>query len=75
VLIGELEGLDDTDGLLDGTTDGEIVNDRSTEGTLGVDKEGTAESDTLLLEKNTVGLAGGVRAVGQLNKISKLETG
>lgn len=56
MLIGELEGLDDSDGLLDGSPDGEIVNVRSAEDALGVDEEGTSEGDTVLGEEDTVGL-------------------
>lgn len=63
VLVGELEGLDDTDGLLDGAADGEVVDVHGTEGTLGVDEEGATESDALLLEENTVGLRDRVVAV------------
>lgn len=63
VLVGELEGLDDTDGLLDGAADGEVVDVHGTEGALGVDEEGATESDALLLEENTVGLRDRVVAV------------
>jgi hypothetical protein len=66
VLIGELESLDHSNGLLNRSTDGKVVNVRSTEGTLGIDEEGTAKSDTLLLEKNAVSLGDGVVSVGEL---------
>lgn len=66
VLVGELEGLDDTDGLLDGSADGKIVDMHGTESALGVDEKGASESDTLLREKDTVGLGSGVVSVGEL---------
>lgn len=72
VLVDKLECLDDTDGLLDGTADGEVVDVRGTEDTLGVDEESTAEIDTLLLNENTVSLGDGVAAVG---KETDLEVG
>lgn len=56
MLIGELEGLDDSDGLLDGSADRKIMDVRSTECTLGVDEEGAPESDSLFLEEDTVSL-------------------
>jgi hypothetical protein len=66
VLVGELEGLDDSDGLLDGSTDGEVVDVRGSEGTLGVDEEGASESNALLGEEDAVGLGDGVVSVGEL---------
>lgn len=66
VLVGELEGLDHSDGLFDGSTDGEIVNVGSSESTLGVDEEGSSESDTLLLDEDTVGLGHDVVSVREL---------
>jgi hypothetical protein len=66
VLVGELECFDDSDGLLDRSADGQIVNVRGSKGTLGVDEEGASESNTLVLEEDTVGLGNGVRSVGKL---------
>lgn len=63
VLVGELEGLDDTDGLLDGAADGEVVDVHGAEGALRVDEEGATEGDALLLEEDTVGLGDRVVAV------------
>ena len=54
VTYGELEGLDETDGLIDGTTDGEIVDSNLAENTLGVNDEETTESNTLVLNEDTV---------------------
>jgi hypothetical protein len=67
VLVGELEGLDDTKGLLDRAANGKVVDGGSTKGTVTVDDEGAAESDTLLREKNVVGLGDRVVAVGKLS--------
>ena len=50
-----MESLDETDGLLDVTADGEIVDGDLAENTLGVDDEETAESDALVLDEDTVG--------------------
>lgn len=66
MLVCELEGLDDTDGLLDGATDGKVVNVHGAEGTLRVNEEGASEGDTLLREKDTVGLGSGMVSVGEL---------
>jgi hypothetical protein len=54
VLVGELEGLDETESLLDVAADGKIVDGDLAEDTLGVDDEETAESDTLVLDQDTV---------------------
>ena len=67
MLVGELEGLDDTDGLLDGAADGQVVDVRGTQDTLGVDEEGTTKGNALLGEENVVGLADGVVSVGELS--------
>lgn len=66
MLVGELESLDDSDSLLDGSTDGEVVDVGSSESTLGVDEEGTSESDTVFGEEDAVSLGYGVVSVGKL---------
>ncbi len=66
MLIGELESLDNSDGLLDGSSDGEIVNVGSSESSLGIDEEGSSESNTFLGKEDTVGLGNGVVSVGEL---------
>jgi len=66
VLVGELEGLDDSDGLLDGSADGQVVDVRGSESTVGVDEEGASESDALLLEQDAVSLGNGVVSVSEL---------
>lgn len=54
MLISELEGLDQTQGLVDVTADGQVVDGDLAQGTLGVDDEETTEGDTLLLDQHTV---------------------
>lgn len=54
VLISELESLDETDGFLDVATDGKIVDGDLSEDTLGVDDEEASESDTLILNQDTI---------------------
>jgi hypothetical protein len=49
VLVGELEGLDETDGLVDGAADGEVVDGDLAESLLRVDEEETTESNTSVL--------------------------
>lgn len=65
MLVGELERLDDTDRLLDGAADGEVVDVHGAKGALGVDEEGATEGDALLGEEDTVGLGDGVVAVSE----------
>jgi hypothetical protein len=72
VLVGKLERLDDADCLLDRAADGEVVDVRGAESALGVDEEGAAQGDALLLEKDAVRLGDSVRAVGELRE-RKLE--
>lgn len=67
MLIGELEGLDDSDGLLDGSANRKVVDVRSAECTLGVDEEGASKSDSLFLEEDTVSLGNSVVSVGELS--------
>ena len=67
VLIGKLEGLDDSDGLLDGATHGKVVDMGSSKGAFGVDEEGPTESDTFLGKEDTVGFGGGMVPVGKLH--------
>lgn len=45
-LVGELEGLDQTDGLVDVAANGEIVDGDLANNLVGVDDEETAVSDT-----------------------------
>ena len=51
---GELEGLHETESLLDGAADGKVVDGDLPENTLGIDDEETPESDAVLLNENTV---------------------
>jgi hypothetical protein len=54
VLVGELEGLDETDSLIDRTTNREVIDRDLTEDALRVNDEKTTESDALVLDKDTV---------------------
>lgn len=54
VLVGELEGVEKTQSLLDVAANGQIVNSNLTNIALGVNDEDTAESDTHLGDENTV---------------------
>lgn len=54
VLVGELEGLDEAQGLVDVAADGQVVDGDLTQGALGVDDEETAQGDSLLLDQNAV---------------------
>lgn len=60
VFIHELESLDDSERLFDGSTDGQVVDVGCPEDTLGVDEEGASERDTFLLKVDTVGFGEGV---------------
>ena len=66
VLVRELERLHHTNGLLDGTANGEVVDVRGAEGAGRVDEEGAAKSNAFVLEQDAVRLGDGVRAVGEL---------
>lgn len=69
VLVGELEGLDETDGLLDVAADGQVVDGDLAEDAVGVDDEETTQSDTLLLNQDAVAardLLGSIGDEGQL---------
>lgn len=54
VLVGELEGLDETEGLVDVAADGQVVDGDLAQGALGVDDEETAQGDALLLDQDAV---------------------
>lgn len=54
VLVGELEGLDQAEGLIDVTADGQVVDGDLAESALGVDDEEATQGDTLLLNQDTV---------------------
>lgn len=69
VLLDELEGLDEADGLLDRATDGEVVDGDLTKGSLGVDEEETTEGNALVLEENTVVLGNLVVLVREEGKL------
>jgi len=54
VFVGELEGLDQSQGLVDISADGEIVDGHLAEGARAIDDEEAAESDALILLENSV---------------------
>lgn len=54
VLVGELEGLDETEGLGDVAADGQVVDGDLAQGALGVDDEEAAQGDALLLDQDAV---------------------
>lgn len=54
MLVGELEGLDQTQGLVDVAADGQVVDGDLAEGALGVDDEETAQGDAFLLDQDAV---------------------
>lgn len=52
--VSELEGLDETEGLGNRATDGQVVDGDLAEHTLGVDQEKTTEGNTFVRQENTV---------------------
>lgn len=54
MLVGELEGLDQAERLLDVAADGQVVDGDLAEGALGVDDEEAAQGDALLLDQDAV---------------------
>lgn len=74
VLVGELEGLDETEGLGDVAADGQVVDGDLAQGALRVDDEETAQGDTLLLDQDAV-VAGDLEVLvgdqGQLQVLTK----
>lgn len=69
VLVGELEGVDETDGLLDVAADGEIVDGDLAEDALRVDNEETTERNAFLLDEDAVAAGDGVGRVGDERKL------
>ena len=51
---GELEGLHETESLLDGAADGPVVDRDLPEDTLGIDDEEATERDTRILDQHAV---------------------
>lgn len=54
MLVGELEGLDQTQGLVDVAAHGQVVDGDLAQGALGVDDEEAAQGDALLLNQAAV---------------------
>lgn len=74
VLIGELEGLDQAQGLVDVAADGQVVDGDLAQGALGVDDEEAAQGDALLLNQHAV-VAGNLEVLvgheGQLQVLAQ----
>lgn len=54
MLVGELEGLDQTQGLVDVAADGQVVDGDLAQGALGVDDEEATQGDALVLDQHAV---------------------
>lgn len=54
VLVGELEGLDEAQGLVDGAAHGQVVDGDLAQDALGVDDEQAAQGHALVLEQHPV---------------------
>jgi hypothetical protein len=73
VLVGELESVDQTKGLVNAASNGEIVDGDLTHNTGGVDQEESTERDALLLNQDTVVLADAVVLVAQKRDVDVAE--
>lgn len=74
MLLSELEGIDESEGLLDGSANGEIVDGDLSDNALGVNDEDTSESDTGLGDENTVVLGQGVVGVSKQGDVDGTKT-
>lgn len=63
VLLGELESLNQSQGLVHGSTDRQVVDGDLSQGSLRVNQEDTSQGNTLLLDQDTVVLGQGVVGV------------
>lgn len=50
VLVGELDGLEDAEGLLDGASNGEVINGGRADDAVGIHDEEAAKGDGLVME-------------------------
>lgn len=69
MLLDKLEGLDEAKGLLDGATNGQVVDGDLSEDALGIDDEETAEGDALVLEEDSIVTRDLVRLVGEQGQV------
>ena len=69
MLVGELESLDQTERLVDVAADRQVVDRDLPQDALGVDDEQAPKRHPLVLLEHAVGLADGVRRVGQKRDI------
>lgn len=74
VLLSELEGVNETDGLVDGSANGEIVDGDLSDNALGVNDEETTESNAILLNEDAVVLGEGVVGVSDEGNLNLAET-
>lgn len=65
VLVGELEGVNEAEGLVDAAANRQIVDGDLAKDAVGVDEEEAAQSNALLLNQDAVVLANGVVLVRQ----------
>lgn len=73
-LLGELEGIDQSESLVDGAANWQVVDGDLTDVLGWVDDEETTEGNTNILEENTVLLAEGVVLVGDEWEVDVSET-
>lgn len=73
VLVGELEGIDQAEGLVDAAADGEVVDGDLADDAVGVDDEEAAEGNAFLLDEDTVVLGELVVLVGEEGNVDLAE--
>ena len=73
VLVGELESIDQTEGLINAASNGEVIDGDLAHNTGGVDEEKTTERDALLLNQDTVVLADAMVLVAQKGNVDVAE--
>ena len=69
VTYGELEGLDETDGLIYRATDGQVIDSDLTEDTLGVNDEQSTKRNTLFLDEDAIISGDLLVAIGNEGKL------
>lgn len=74
VLLCELEGVNESEGLVDASADREIVDGDLTDDALGVNDKEPTESNSLLFQQDTVGLGDLVVLVGVEWKLAATKT-
>lgn len=74
VLLSELESVNESEGLLNGSADRQIVDGDLSDGSLGVNDEDTSESNTGLGDQHTVVLGQGVVGVSEERDVDGAKT-